>query len=274
MIVKFFRCVGFMAAAAMLAGVAVSAEEQGALGIKLGPGSRLLLSMDSAVTYYDNYYYTPSNKESAIGLVVKPAAEVAVGRGQLNYSISAVADAAALNLEGDQDDYLDTALSGKFNWAPLTRHQFRGSIYRLDDHDPFGTRRTEGTASATARLDEWAQTGANLVYRFGAPQAKINLEGGIGTMDRSYSTNRSFTRFLDHDIDTLSGTVFYNVSSKTALVAEVIAADISYDDVAPGSISRAGDLTRYRVGAIWQATGNTSGDIRIGKVEREFDAAA
>lgn len=272
MFAKPCRYTAFLTAAVLLVGVTASAEEQGALGMKLGSGSRLLLSLDTALTYYDNYYYTPSNEETALGLVVKPAAELAIDRGQLRYSLSAGAEAGAFDLDGDNDDYLDTAVGGKFEWGPLTRHRFKGGIYRRDDHDPFGTRRTEGTASATAKLDEWRQIGGNLIYRFGAPQAKINLEGEVRTMDRDYNTNTSTTRFLDHDIDSLRGSVFYKISSKTSLVAEVISAEIDYDDVAPGFASRAGDLMRYRVGAIWFATGKTEGDVRIGKVAREFDS--
>jgi hypothetical protein len=259
-------------AAVVLSCVTVSAEESGALGVKLGAGSRLLLSLDTGIAYYDNYYYQPDNEESAIGLLVKPSADIFVDRGELRYSVSAGAVMGAFDLEGDEDDYLDTSLDGKFDWSPLTRHRFKGGIYRLDDHDPFGTRRTEGTSSSTAKLDEWTQTGANLIYRFGAPEAKFNLEGEVRTMDREYTTNRDTTRFLDHDTDTLRGSVFYNLSSKTTLVAEIITADINYDDAPAFFPSRAGDLARYRVGAIWLPTGKTEADVRIGTVDREFDS--
>ncbi len=195
-----------------------------------------------------------------------------VDRGTARWQLGAALEAAGTNFEGDADDYVDGVLSASFDWQPLTRHSLRGGIAWASDHDPFGTRRTEALGTVNTGLDEWEQTGGNLVYRFGAPEATINLEGGVSRLDREYNTNRAFTQFLDHDITALSGTVFYRISSKTQLLAEVISADIDYDQVAPGAASRAGQAVRYRVGARWAATGNTVGDIRIGRIDRDFDS--
>lgn len=138
------------------------------------------------------------------------------------------------------------------------------------------------TPSVLAVLKHWVQRpriwtsgsrkAANLVYHFGADEAKINLEGELLHSNREYTTNRASTQFLDHDTTGLRGTAFYRISSKTQLLAEVITADIDYDHVAPGFPSRAGELTRYRVGAKWAPTGNTVGDLRVGRVVREFDS--
>jgi polysaccharide biosynthesis protein VpsM len=257
---------------AIAAGASIADEPEGALGLKVGSGSRLILSLGVSTRYASNYYYQPDNEDSAIGLVVKPSALLLTDRGSFRYQLSGNIEAGGFNLEGDADDYVDGGLGAKFDWQPLTRHQFSGSVGWVSDHDPFGTRRTETLGLLDRKLDRWEQNTASFSYRFGAPQARINLEAEATALDREYTTNRASTQFLDYDSTALRGTVYYRISSKTSLLAEVIGADIDYDIVAPGFASRAGDVTRYRVGARWHATGKTTGSLRIGRVERDFDS--
>lgn len=262
----------------VLAGLAMMAlahaEEEGALGMKVGAGSRLLLGLETGALYTNNAFYQEDDEESAVALVVKPTATLLLDRGSARWQFISALEAAGFNLEGDADDYVDGVVSGAFDWQPLTRHGLQGAASWAFDHDSFGTRRTEALGTTTSDLDEWEQKAANLVYRFGASEAKINLEGELLHSDREYTTNRAFTQFLDHDTTGVRGTAFYRISSKTQLLAEIIKLDIDYDHVTPGVPSRAGELVRYRVGAKWQATGNTVGDIRVGRIVREFDSAA
>lgn len=256
-----------------LSGVSIAQEEPATLGMKVGAGSRLLLSLGTGMRYASNYYYQEDDEESAIGLVVSPSALLVTDRGELRYQLSATAEAGAFDLDGDADDYVDGVLSARFDWQPLTRHYLGGGVSWIHEHDPFGTRRTEASGLLDRKLDRWEEKGANLVYRFGAAEAPINLETEISHSEREYSTNRDFTQFLDHETTALRGTIYYRISSKTSLLAEVIGADIDYDDIFPGLPSRAGEVTRYRAGARWQATGKTRGEIKLGRIEREFDSS-
>jgi polysaccharide biosynthesis protein VpsM len=257
---------------AAIAGTSLAEEEEPTLGMKVGAGSRLLLSLATGMRYASNYYYQDTDEDSAIGLVVSPSALLVTDRGELRYQFSAVAEAGAFDLEGDADDYLDGVLSARFDWQPLTRHYFAGGVSWTSDHDAFGTRRTEAAGLLDRKLDRWEEKGANLVYRFGAAEARINLEGELGSYTREYTTNRDTTQFLDYDTDAARATAYYRISSKTRLLAEVILADIDYDSVLATQPTRAGEVTRYRLGAAWQATGKTKGDLRLGRVERDFDS--
>jgi polysaccharide biosynthesis protein VpsM len=249
------------------------AAESDTYGMKIGAGSRLILSLDTSTRYWSNYYFQEDDETSAFGLVVSPSALLTTDRGALRYQVGASAEAGAVDLEGDADDYVDGQVGGSFEWSPLTRHRLSGGASWRFDHDPFGTRRTEASGLMDRKLDRWEQQGANVVYHFGAPNATLNLETELSAFDREYQTNRDSTQFLDHDITALRGTVFYKISSKTSLLAEVIRAEIDYDNVQSGFPSRAGDLTRYRIGARWLATGKTTGTVKIGRLERNFDSS-
>lgn len=249
------------------------AEVSGAYGMKVGAGSRLILGLDTGARYTSNFFRQRTDETSVIELVVRPSVLLLTDKGNLRYQLGADAQAGAADLPGNADDYIDGTVKGSFEWAPLTRHRFSGGASWRFDHDPFGTRRTEGSGLLGRRLDRWEQRGGNVVYHFGAPDATINLEGELGTYEREYQTNRASTQFLDHDVNTARGSLYYKISPKTRLVAEVIHAEVDYDAVAPGFVSRAGDVMRYRLGARWLATGKTTGDLRLGRVERDFDSS-
>lgn len=264
----------------LLAGVtavslaAIAQEDTGApVGIKLAPGVRAVAQLDADLAYTSNFFYQTDNEKSSIGVVLKPGLRIEGDKGALVYNFGLSGDIGKYDVRGDLDDYEDTRFDAGFKWDAATRHRFGARYIRQDDHDPFGTVRTETSAVAARELDEWHENQIDLTYRFGAQDAKLNIEAGAGTRDREYDTNRGFTRFLDFSIDELRAAAIYNLSSKTAVLVDIIDKDITYDENVLG-FPRDGEEQRIRVGARWKATGKTIGDVRIGKVKHEFDDPA
>ncbi len=264
----------------LLAGVtavslaAIAQEDTGApVGIKLAPGVRAVALLDAEVAYTSNFFFQTDDEVSSTGVIFKPGLKIEGDKGDLVYDVGITGDIGKYDVRGDLDDYEDTAFEAGFKWDAATRHHFGARVIRLDDHDPFGTVRTESPNFAERDLDEWHQNQIDLTYRFGASDAKINVELGGGTRDKEYDTNRDFTRFLDVSVDEARAAVFYNLSSKTAVLADIIDRDISYDENVLG-FPRDGEEQRIRLGARWKATGKTIGDVRVGKVTREFDDPA
>ncbi|MGH8530094.1 MAG: outer membrane beta-barrel protein [Nevskiales bacterium] len=264
----------------LLAGVtavslaAIAQEDAGApVGIKLAPGVRAVALLDADLAYTSNFFYQPDNEKSSVGVILKPGLKIEGDKGAFVYNLGLIGDIGKYDVRGDLDDYEDTRFDAGFTWDAATRHRFGARFIRLDDHDPFGTVRTESSAVGQRDLDEWHENQFDLTYRFGANDAKINVELGTGTRDREYDTNRGFTQFLDFSIDEVRAAVLYNLSSKTALLADIIDSDISYDENLVG-FPRDGEEQRIRAGVRWKATGKTIGDVRVGKVKREFDDPA
>ncbi|GEM_PF-4717500 len=243
-----------------------------AVGIHLGPGLLGSAAVGFTTIYNSNFYLAEDNAKSSLGFVLTPSILLQRKGPKLTYEVGANLEATRYtNVEIGPDSYLDGAIAGKLNWAALTRHRFALDYTTRYGHDPFGSIRTENGIPLDQGLDKWLQTGVQGYYRFGAPGALINLETELGWMGRQYQTNRQQTQYLDFKSWEIRETAFFNVSSKTSLLAEVLHSNTSYDAEAAGFASRDYQTTHYRVGMHWIATGTTSGDVRIGKMKREFD---
>ncbi len=265
---------GLLLSSVAVISVAVAQDESGApAGIKLAPGVRAVAQLDSEIAYTTNFFYRPDSDDevSATGVVFRPSVSIDGDKGSFTYDFRLGGELSKWDVPGDDDDYEDTVATAGFKWDAGTRHRFRGRFTREDDHDPFGTVRTEAGGSLADRdIDKWHVNTTSLTYRFGAQSAKLNFEAGFANRDGEYDTNRDFTRLLDWSSDEIRAAAFYNISSKTTLVAEVVDSERTYDENIAG-FRRDGEERSYRVGAQWKATGKTVGDVRVGRVEHDFE---
>lgn len=226
----------------------------------------------AAVTQFvDNFYFTSGNGKAAAGLLLRPNATLRRETGKLDIQLDLDAEAAAFSPVSSQDDYFDSSIRNRIDIRPNQRNQFDlGLDFRLG-HDPFGSDRTEGDVRANEELDLWQDLRASAGYRFGAPGALLNWAVGGALQSREYTTNEAGTQFLNRDISRLDTQLFVNVSPKTAFLLDVIHNRVEFERALPSGTTRDGDLWRLRLGAQWQATGKTEGDVRIGYLERQFD---
>ena len=246
-----------------------------AVGVKLAPGLRATAGVVLESVYDSNFFHQPDNPQSSFGFVLNPNVLLLREAKKLKYQIGIGAEAAKYTgIDQGPDKYLDAYLNGNFSWSAATRHRISGDFYAKYGHDPFGSFRTENGFSVFDDLDKWGESAGHLRYRFGASGALINLEGEIGALRRRYTTNRTQTDILDYRELSASETLFVNVSSKTAFLAEVSHLDHGYLSEVTGFGRRDSQETHYLAGIHWVATGTTSGDVRVGKLRRDFDNPA
>lgn len=246
-----------------------------AVGMHLAPGLRAAVGVGLQTLYNSNFYLTPEDHKSSFAFVLTPNVLLLREAKKIKFEIGAGLEGAKFtNVDLGPDSYLDGVLSGKLDWAALTRHRFSADFHTRYSHDQFGAFRTETGFDPNEGLDKWLQTDVSGRYRFGAPGALINLETEAGWTGRRYETNRDQAKFLDFRIWKLRESAYFNVSSKTSLVAEVIYSDIGYYHEYNAQPTRDSTEIRYRAGIHWIATGTTSGDLRIGRLHRNFDNPA
>ena len=246
-----------------------------AIGVHLGPGLRATAGVGLQSIYNSNFYLTAADAKSSFGFLLTPDVLLIKDARKIRYQLGAGLEAAQFtNISEGPSHYLDGTIHGKLNWAALTRHNFAADFYTRYSHDAFGSFRTENGFDPNGALDKWLETNVNGTYRFGAPGALINLETGASWTGRRYETNRAQTAFLDYRLWTVRETAYFNVSSKTSIVAEALYSNLGYYTELNGYPSRDSTETRYRAGIHWQATSATSGDFRIGKLHRNFDNPA
>lgn len=252
--------------------LSVGASAQPVDGMKLAPGTRVVPEISAVFLSDSNFYNSRTDEESVTGSIVSPAVRLESNSRRSQFAAGASAQAGFFD-NGDQDDYVDSHLYGRYHYQGGVRHRFSVGLARHNEHDAFGRRRTEGTALRDQDLDEYRENVANVGYKFGATNALINARIDFNYLDREYTTNRDQgTKFLDYDAFEQKASLFYNVSPKTAVVFKFSNRDIEYPETRAGFPNRAATERRASVGFEWLATGKTTGRFFIGGMERDPDS--
>lgn len=115
--------------------------------------------------------------------------------------------------------------------------------------------------------DEFRTRGFNALYSYGVQSARFNLDLGFDT--NRTRTQNSINSDKDLNASLISSTLYYRVSPRTRLLAEVRHSKQDY------TVNDALDSTNrnYLLGAQWEATAFTTGSIRIGRGEKDFKDA-
>ncbi len=262
---------GAFAGLLVLSSGAVSAQQSAAADSgEEGSGTVFRGALEAGVVFTDNTFYTDNRDDlqESTGLRVKPEISVARILPRMRLSAGADAELGIFDLPDDVDDYTDYRVILGADWLSAVRHGFKFGAMLREDHDPFGTDRTESATAALRDLDQWRETSGDARYRYGLPTDRYNIDFSVHAKSRTYTTNESVTQFLDYEETGTQLAAYYNLTPKTAVFAAVTGSRTVYETVAPGAFDRGATELRYGVGAVWNASAKTSGDVRVGYVDR------
>lgn len=237
----------------------------------LAEGTRLRSSLEVGASYSDNFFYArgSDDQEQGSGLIVRPELTLSHVLSRFSFTGKANGELARFDLPGDIDDYSDYGVSLGSEWHPAFRHRFGFGANLNEDHDPFGTARTEDSALEEREIDQWRRVRTNLKYFYGIPSDRYNFELGADSLNKEYTNNRDITQYLDYEIAGAFGRAFYTIGAKTSIYAMIAAQRSYYEEIAPGAFDRGAVTQQYFIGTRWLATAKTSGDIRVGYVLRD-----
>lgn len=171
------------------------------------------------------------------------------------------------------DDYIDHFFNADTAWQLNSRNKvaFRG-LYDLAHED----RGSDTSGIATLALqepDEYKSATLGGAYTFGADATPGRLVVDVQSYDKEYTNHRSgflTTRGRDRTDLKSTGTFYWSVSSATKVLAEVEHTNIDYN---LSSSTRDSTLMRGFIGAVWDITGKTTGTVKLGFQDREFDSS-
>ncbi|WP_458735749.1 outer membrane beta-barrel protein [Zobellella taiwanensis] len=252
----------------LFAGQADAIEPQ---AVDLG-GVGFIPTVKLSETYDDNVWEAPEGEDKRSSWVtsVEPtftlAARDRLNTYQLSYRLN-----HSIYHSVHEDDHTD-------HFVNADSHMEFNARNRLDLKA--GYSKQQDTRDSTNRdFDEqgnkYHATNIGGLYGFGAEAAKMQLEFGANHEWRRYDNNTgpaatsSATQEKDRDTLSLSTTAYYRVGPKTRLLAEIQRND--YDYVTSNLDSEA---WRYLLGATWQATAKTSGTVKVGFEDKDFDNPA
>lgn len=243
---------------------AAHAQEPGAkAGYPVGP-FRVKPFAGAQIKYDSNIFSRPAAGHSWISIFNGGLEGVAQGNKSqltLRYALD-----VGMYENSSADDYDDHKVSANLQFKPSNRHSFTTQAFFNIGHDARGSDDT----AIQAAPNEYEDLGASLGYTFGANSSKGQLVLNAAYHEKEYTNNRAATSVLDIDEGALKGTFYWRLAPKTRALAEARITRTDYVDV---TTLRDSDLMEYLVGVTWKATAKTSGTVKVGVGERDFDSA-
>lgn len=231
-------------------------------------------TLDVKQLYTDNLLRTSSRELDTWGTIVKPRAQLWAQNNLDTYSVAYELEDGRYQDSSD-DDYTNHFFRSDIHKELYEPHAFDLFAKYANAYEARGTGLTEGDLSSLR--DEplkYHRTAYGGQYTLGNTTTRGRLELEARAEETQYKNFRETTRRYDRDSDTLRSTVYYRVGGRTDALAELRVVDTDYRvDPQPGSPldSLDSDEYVYLVGASWEATGNTTGSIKVGAYDRDMD---
>ena len=249
--------------------LALSQEGRG-----IGGGFNAEPSLQIDGYFNDNFYRQARSREAVYGAILRPSGRVLSDRGRLKLSLDAGATVGFFDSPSDNDNYFDGTAGTGVQWALDSRQRMTFAYKHVREHDPFGTERTESRPDSIDRdLDLWHSDSLSAGYIYGTENAPINIGFSVNAQQKHYDTNEAVTSPLNHSTLSAQSEVFFNFSPRTAAILEASAGRIYFNSPNAVARSRNGTFKYLLTGLRWKATAQTTGDVRVGYLVRNFDDA-
>ena len=260
-IVAAFLCVAFP----------VAAKIEPA-SMPLGPVA-LTPSINIQTGYDDNIFSVTTDETDSQKTIITPNFELIAEDGFNAYRLIYSFRKGFYHSSSD-DNYTDHKLTADAHIEFDARNTLDLNASLSKNHEQRGTGITE-SGGIGAGLDaplEYDNKAASFIYTYGANNAAGRLVFAGRSVDKEYTNFRSITDQRDNEEITLGATFFYRIQPKTSLLFEARHQDLNYKT--DPAVSLDSNTQRYYVGATWEGTAKTTGTIKLGRVEKDFEAAS
>ncbi len=235
-------------------------------------GLSLTPTLDVTEKYQDNFFNATTNEVDTFITTVRPSFDLQGQKGNITAGVTYSLESGSHH-STHADDYVDHAFSAYADLDLSTRQNLSLLAEYLKLHD---ARSDSGSGSSltTAQADKpsrYSVSGLSATFTHGTPESKGQIVVKGGLRDKEYDNFRAITAAKDRETKSLSGTFYYRISPKTRLLAETRFQDVNYDLAA---VTLDSTETKYLVGAEWDATAKTTGSVRLGVTQKDFDNAA
>ena len=235
-------------------------------------GGKLIPLLFVQTRYDDNIFSQATSEESDLIVNLRPSVQWLQEKNANSVALTYTGD-WGLYRDNQDDDYNDHTFSFDSHWEPTDK--FRGDLGASYGffHDNRGEGASEGVIGLSrAEPDEYELGNVNVQIDFGRDSAMFGASLIAYVNDIEYQNNRIETQFRDRDETYMAGRLYGRLSGgKTRFFVEVSHEDFEYDT--PPIVGGPLDSTQqgWAVGVQWEATAKTSGAIKVGEVEKEFD---
>ena len=230
-------------------------------GVTIYPGMGIVLMSDSNISRLPD---AAPNRRSSKVMVLSPSVALQARKNAHVFSLDYIADIGRYS-NSSADNYVDQQFIGLAELGLTTRSTLKIKPEYEIGHDDRGS--TFGTP--TAEPNTWHSTSLDGSFSYGAEEARGQAVLDLGYIDHQYQNNRAVTIAYDKTLTSVGGTIYFRVQPKTSLLMHAKHTDISYK--LTGSLL-SGKEDRYMVGVKWEATAQTTGEVKIGQLQKKFDS--
>lgn len=117
--------------------------------------------------------------------------------------------------------------------------------------------------------DQVEITGYGGVFTIGRQASRIQIQLGADRTQWRYQNNQQ--DFRDRDDDRIHGRVYYNISPRTSVF---VGAGLTQVDFIRQGIDADSEELSYEVGGRWDVSAKTTGQVSVGRTEKDFDNPA
>lgn len=227
-------------------------------------------NIEVGLGYDDNVLRTDSNRESSAYLQIKP---------ELQWVGAIRTHSVRLGYQGDytnyfsvsDDNYRDHAVVADVILDLSKKFDLKVGGYFKKEHEG---RAQAGALNTGAEPNEFDEYGFYTEAVYGRRIANAQIGAKFDHVDREYTNNlgtggATGQEVRDYDQDKLTLVAYYSLGPRTQLLIEPSIADVSY----PNS-NQDNTITKFLVGITWEATAKTTGKIKVGRYEKDYDDAA
>lgn len=230
----------------------------------------LVPTMNLQVGYDDNILSANTNEISSMVTVLSPSVQLIAEQGLNAYRMSYTLSKGIFE-NSSADNYLDHDLSfdAHLEFNSRNKVDLRAAYNRGHEARGTGLSANGGVANAVTEPLEYDTKSVSFNYQFGGDEAtgRIELYGEL--LDREYKNFRNITTGRDNQEVIAGGIFYYRIAPKTSLLFEARNKDVDYD---LSSSTLDSNTWRYYVGATWESTAKTTGTVKIGHYDKDFDS--
>tara|TARA_R110002072_G_scaffold89232_4_gene199970 strand:+ start:100197 stop:101321 length:1125 start_codon:yes stop_codon:yes gene_type:complete len=241
--------------------------------IDAGP-FKVIPQITTKLSHNDNIFNQPDQEVSSQIISLNPSVQFLAQKDANSYSLTYAGD-YALYFDSGDDNYSDHNFNADAFLDLGTRNDVSLSAGLKKGHDNRGTGSSEGSAALTRGApDEFDEVSTVVGWDFGAKDARFGASLSADYADIEYQNNRLETQFRDRSDLGYKLRVSGKVQPKTSLFVEYGGSDVEYDTLPINGITLDSDQQQVSVGVEWQVTGKTSGSVKFGQTDKNFDAAS
>ena len=232
-------------------------------------------TLDVKTGYVDNLFRSRRDEKSTWTSEVTPRVQAWLQNGVNTYSLAYKAVDYRYENSG-RDNYTDQQVNLDLHHEFNAKNEVNVYGEYYDGHEERGTGLTDGFGNLINSPVEYERKTYGGTYTYGNSRSRGRLMLLAKSADYDYQNFRDFTQYRDREQDTLSGTFFWKIASRTDALVQVRAIDNEYSKTDPLDPFGSFDSTEYNylVGVSWDATAKTMGSVKVGTYDREYDSSA